>query len=169
MFEQLGYQEENALYRNLYLSGAKELRVGGSIPNALTTSSPEVIAAPSPNLFMAYLSMIVDQSKAEKLGNHVINVDMKGEGKFRLDLHNGVLNYVEGYAADKPDASLSISKLDLVAVASGKAKLDDLAKDGKATITGNRQVLNQIASAFDKGMKNDMNLVLPLQDANRIK
>ncbi|KRG70703.1 hydrolase [Pseudoxanthomonas dokdonensis] len=168
-FEQLGYQEENALYRNLYLSSAKELRMGGSVPNALSTISPEVIAALPADLFMSYISMTVDQTKAEALGDYTVNVDLRGEGKFRLDLHNGVLNYLQGYSADKPDAALSIGKTDLIAVAAGKAKLDDLAGNGKAAITGDKEVLNKIASVFDNGMKNNMNLVLPLQPENQIK
>jgi len=168
-FEQLGYQEENALYRNLYLSSAKELRMGGSVPNSLSTASPEVIAALPPDLFMAYLSMIVDQTKAEGLGDYTVNIDLTGEGKFRLDLHNGVLNYLQGYSADKPDASLSIAKTDLIAVAAGKAKLDDLVANGKAKLGGDKEVLNKIASVFDTGMKNDLNLVLPLQPENQIK
>lgn len=167
--EQLGYQEETALYRNLYLSGAQELRVGGSIPNGLSTVSAEVIAALPADLLMSYISMSVDQIKAEKVGNYVVNVDLADEGKFRLDLHNGVLNYLHGYSAEKPDASLSIAKTDLIAVATGKAKLDDLSGDGKATVGGDKEVLNKIASVFGTGMRNDMNLVLPLQEENRIK
>lgn len=44
-FEQLGYQEENALYRNWYLSAANELPVGGNVPNNLNTISLEVISS----------------------------------------------------------------------------------------------------------------------------
>ncbi|WP_222618231.1 alkyl/aryl-sulfatase [Enterobacter sp. JUb54] len=169
--EQIGYQEETALTRNLYLSGAHELRVGGSVPNKLSTASPEVIANLPPKLLMSYISMISDQIKAEKLGNHTIALNMDGD-KFLLDLHNGVLNYVEltdDMPAQKADVNLQISKVDLIAVVAGKEKIDDLITNGKAKIDGDRDVLKQIASTFDTNIKNDMNLVLPLQQANQIK
>lgn len=166
--EQLGYQEENSLYRNLYLSGAYELRLGGNVPNELSTASPEVIAALPPALLMNFLSMLVDQKKAAAIGNHTVNLNMKGEEKFTLDLHNGVLNSVMGYESKDPAASLEISKMDLIGVMTGKAKLGDLTSEGKATISGDAEVFKKIAGTIDTKMKNNMNLVLPLQSENRI-
>lgn len=169
--EQIGYQEETALTRNLYLSGAHELRVGGSVPNKLNTVSPEVIANLPPKLLMSYISMISDQIKAEKLGNHTVALNMDGD-KFLLDLHNGVLNYVEltdDMPAQKADVTVQISKIDLIAVVAGKEKMDDLLNNGKAKVEGDREVLKQIASTLDTKIKNDMNLVLPLQKANQIQ
>ncbi|WP_413578613.1 alkyl/aryl-sulfatase [Bdellovibrio sp. HCB290] len=166
--EQLGYQEENALYRNLYLSGAVELRTGGSVPNQLNTASPEVLAALPPAQLMAYVSMIVDPVKAEKIGNFTTNLNLKGEEKFSLDMHNGVLTYVSGHENKKANGSLEISKTDLLQVVAGKSKLDDLFKSGKASIKGDRSVFNKLASVLSGPTKNDMNLVLPLQDANKV-
>lgn len=169
--EQLGYQEETALTRNLYLSAVNELRVGGSVPNKLNTVSPEVIANLPPKLLMSYISMISDQIKAEKLGNHTIALNMDGD-KFILDLHNGVLNYIEltdDMPAQKADVNVQISKVDLIAVIVGKEKMDDLINNGKAKIDGDRTILQQIASTLDTRIKNDMNLVLPLQEANQIQ
>lgn len=169
--EQLGYQEETALYRNLYLSAAHELRIGGSVPNKLSTTSAEVIAALPPEMLISYISMISDQIKAEKLGNHIIALNMDND-KFILDLHNGVLNYIK-LARDMPvqkaDVTIQIAKTDLVAVVSAKETMDDLLANGKAKISGNRQILQQIASTLDTKIRNDMNLVLPLQKVNQIR
>ncbi len=167
--EQLGYQEENALYRNLYLSGAYELRTGGNVPNKLNTASPEVIAALPPDLLISYLSMTVDPKKALVLGNVEMDLVLKGEGQFSLELHNGVLNSVMGYKSKNPQVSLEISKLDLLALMSGKVTLDDLINNGKAKVDGNREVLKKLHRIFDLGMKNNMNLVMPLQPENQIK
>ncbi|ENC9862341.1 MBL fold metallo-hydrolase [Klebsiella variicola] len=169
--EQLGYQEENALYRNLYLSAAHELRVGGGVPNKLSTASPEVIAALPPEMLISYMSMISDQIKAEKIGNHTIELDMDNN-KFILDLHNGVLNYIkltEDMPAQKTDVKVKIAKTDLVAVTAGQENMDDLLSNGKVQIDGDRQILQQIVSTLDTKIKNDMNLVLPLQKANQIQ
>ncbi len=168
-FEQLGYQEENALYRNLYLSAAHELRIGGSVPNNLTTTSPEVIAGLPPQLFMSYLGMMVDQIKAEKSGNANINLVLDDGSKFNLDLHNGVLNRLFDSQVEKADATLEIAKLDLLTFASGKSSLDDLASAGKAKISGDKEALKKLSGIFSLDVRGDMNLVLPLQAANRIK
>ncbi|MBN8429523.1 MBL fold metallo-hydrolase [Microbulbifer salipaludis] len=168
-FEQLGYQEENTLYRNLYLSGASELRAGGNIPNKLGTASPEVLGALPPSLMLTYLSMLVDQKKAEGAGNFTINLKLKGEGDYALDMNNGVLTSVADHQTKNADVTLEIAKLDLLAAMSGKAKLKDLLSADKASITGNQEVLSKLTSVMGSKMRNDMNLVLPLQDANKIQ
>lgn len=166
--EQLGYQEENTLYRNLYLSGAYELRIGGSVPNELSTVSPEVIAALPPKLFLSYISMIVDQIKAEKAGGFTVNLKLTDEGEFALDMHNGVLNYAMGHQYDDADATLEIAKLDMIGYVAGKASIGDLVGSGKAKVSGDSAVLETLAGLFDTDIKNNMNLVLPLQQENRI-
>lgn len=167
--EQLGYQEENSLYRNWYLAGAVELRRGGNIKNELNTSSPEVIAGLPPELFVSYLGMMVDQIKAEAAGNAVINLKLADGSTFVLDLHNGVLNRVVGVQAKKPDATLEVSQADLLAFASGKSTLDDLVGSGKARIGGDKAAVAKLNGIFALNLKNDMNLVLPLQPANRVQ
>ncbi|WP_148715720.1 alkyl/aryl-sulfatase [Chitinolyticbacter meiyuanensis] len=167
--EQLGYQEENSLYRNWYLGAAVELRTGGNVPNNLTTTSPEVIASLPPDLFINYLGMLVDQIKAEKAGNAVINLKLSGGAQFLLDLHNGVLNRVSKFQSPNADATLEISQADLLSFASGKATLDDLASSGKAKIDGNKAAVAKLDGIFALDLKNNMNLVLPLQPENRVK
>jgi len=166
--EQLGYQEENSLYRNWYLGAAVELRQGGNVKNDLNTASPEVIAALPPEHFVNYLGMLVDQIKAEKAGNATINLNLAGGSKFALDLHNGVLNRVSGLQAKKPDATLDISQADLLAFATGKSTLDDLVSGGKAKISGDKAAVAKLTGVFALDLKNNMNLVLPLQSENRV-
>lgn len=167
--EQLGYQEETTLYRNLYLSGAYELRTGGSVPNELSTTSPEVIAALPPELFLAYISMLVDQIKAEDAGNFTVNLKLGEEAEIALDMHNGVLNYAMDHQYKEADASLEIGKLDMIGYVTGKASIADLSANGNATVTGDSGVLETLAGLIDTNIKNDMNLVMPLQEENRVQ
>lgn len=167
--EQLGYQEENALYRNWYLAGAVELRQGGSVQNNLNTSSPEVIAALPPEHFMNFLGIMVDQIKAEKAGNAVINLKLKEGGDFAIDLHNGVFNRVANVQSKQAEATLEISKRDFLSFAAGQAKLDELVSGGKAKIDGNKAAVEKLNGIFALDVKNNMNLVLPLQPENRVQ
>ncbi len=168
-FEQLGYQEENALYRNWYLGAAVELRQGGNIKNDLNTASPEVIAGLPPEMFVNFLGMMVDQIKAEKAGNAVINLKLSDGSTFGLDLHNGVLNRVANFQAKNADATLEISKLDFLTFASGKSSLDNLSSSGKAKISGDKAAVAKLNGIFALDLKNNMNLVLPLQPENRVR
>jgi alkyl sulfatase BDS1-like metallo-beta-lactamase superfamily hydrolase len=168
-FEQLGYQEENALYRNWYLSAASELRAGGNIPNGLSTASPEVIASLPPDLFMSYLGMMLDQIKAEKAGNHTYNLKLGDKAQFSVDLHNGVFNTLAGNEDKHAEATVEISQADFLAFISGKSPLADLVSSGKAKITGSQDAVAKLAGLFALDIRNDMNLVLPLQEANKIK
>ncbi|MCT4701732.1 hypothetical protein MUA02_07545 [Enterobacteriaceae bacterium H20N1] len=47
--------------------------------------------------------------------------------------------------------------------------MDDLITNGKAKVDGDREILKQITGTLDTKIKNDMNLVLPLQKANQIQ
>ncbi|WP_432720384.1 MBL fold metallo-hydrolase [Jeongeupia wiesaeckerbachi] len=167
--EQLGYQDETALNRNWYLAGAQELRAGGNVPNGLATSSPEVIAGLPGDSLMPYLGMVIDQVKAEKVGNHLINLSLKGDKQYAVDLHNGVFNTLGEFQAKNADVSLEIAKPDLLAFLAGKTSLDDLVKAGKAKVSGNAKALDKLPGLFDLNIKNNMNLVLPLQAENQIK
>ncbi len=51
----------------------------------------------------------------------------------------------------------------------GKEKMDDLFNNSKAKIAGDHDILKQITAPLDTNIKNDMNLVLPLQKANQIQ
>ncbi|KUE79120.1 hydrolase [Aeromonas schubertii] len=167
--EQLGYQDETTLTRNLYLSGAQELRMGGNVPNQLSTTSPEVIAGLPGDMLMPYLGMVMDQVKAEQVGNHVINLILQGDKPFGIDLHNGVFNSLSDYQASKADVTLEIAKPELLAFLAGKVTMDALLNEGKAKVSGDAKVLEKLPGLFDLTIKNNMNLVLPLQQENRIK
>ncbi|AOX99974.1 alkyl/aryl-sulfatase [Jeongeupia sp. USM3] len=167
--EQLGYQDETTLTRNWYLAGAQELRMGGNVPNNLSTASPEVIAGLPGDSLMPYLGMTIDQVKAEKVGNHVINLSLKGDKQYTVDLHNGVFNTLGEFQAKNADVSLEIAKPDLLAFLAGKTSMDTLVKDGKAKASGDAKALDKLPGLFDLSIKNNMNLVLPLQAENRIK
>lgn len=63
-YEQLGYQSEGAGWRNIYLTGAQELRVG-TLPGAPKTASPDVLANMTIENLLDYLAVQVDSIKAQ--------------------------------------------------------------------------------------------------------
>ncbi len=167
--EQLGYQEETALNRNWYLAGAQELRTGGNVPNGISTASPEVIASLPGDKLMAFLGVRIDQLKAEKVGNYEFNLKLKGDKQFMVDLHNGVFNTLADTQSKKAVANIEIGKADLLGFLAGKTELESLVKENKVTLTGDKKALAKLAGLFDLDIKNNMNLVLPLQQESQIK
>jgi alkyl sulfatase BDS1-like metallo-beta-lactamase superfamily hydrolase len=62
--EQLGYQSEAGTWRNLFLTGAQELRHGTPNVPMPSTASPDSIRAMSLDLFFSYLGVRLNGEKA---------------------------------------------------------------------------------------------------------
>ena len=67
-FEQLGYQAEAGTWRNIYLSGAQELRDGIKKVAAPTAVSPELLAALPIEMIFDYLGVMLNGPRAAGTG-----------------------------------------------------------------------------------------------------
>lgn len=121
--EQLGYQAESGPWRNFYLTGAKELREGVKKLPTPNTASPDTVRAMSLDLFFDYLGVRLN---AEKAGDAhiVLNFDFGADGKYLVELENGVLNNTKDKQADEADATVTLTRADLNSIALGETKLD---------------------------------------------
>ncbi len=147
-YEQLGYQQENPGLRNAFLAGAYELRSGipeGSPPK---TSGPDMIQAMSTGLFLDFLGIRMDSTKAEDF-EFTINLATPDNGeKYIIELSNATLTNIEGYQADDADLSITINRSDLEQVMMGAKSLVAQIDDGTAQVEGDLGVLEQLASAM---------------------
>ena len=99
--EQLGYQSENAVWRNFYLSGAEELRHGVQKSPPGNTRSPDMVAAMSLDLFFDYLGVRLNGPKANGK-RFVINFDFPDvQEQFVVRLENSVLTHTSGQQDDR--------------------------------------------------------------------
>jgi alkyl sulfatase BDS1-like metallo-beta-lactamase superfamily hydrolase len=147
-YEQLGYQQENPGLRNAFLAGAYELRSG--IPEGATpdSSGPDMIQAMSTGLFLDFLGIRMDSTKAEDF-EFTINLVTPDNGeKYIIELSNATLTNIEGYLADDPDLTITINRADLEQVMMGVKPLTEQIKDGTAKTEGDLAVLEQLASAM---------------------
>ncbi|RLA50348.1 MAG: alkyl/aryl-sulfatase [Gammaproteobacteria bacterium] len=147
-YEQLGYQQENPGLRNAFLAGAYELRSGipeGSPPKS---SGPDMIQAMSTGLFLDFLGIRMDSTKAEDL-EFTINLSTPDNGeKYIIELSNATLTNIEGYMADSPDLAITINRSDLEQVMMGAKSFMAQIEDGTARTEGNLGVLEQLASTM---------------------
>ncbi len=108
--EQLGYQSENATWRNMYLQGALELRQG--VAAAGGRSTLDLVRAATPALYFDHMAVRIDADKA--VGHDMtLNWAFDDLGQaFALTLRNGVLTYREA-PHQSADVSVRMSKATL--------------------------------------------------------
>ena len=148
VYEQLGYQQENPGLRNAFLAGAYELRSGipeGSTPDS---SGPDLIQAMSTGLFLDFLGIRMDSTKAEDF-EFTINLTTPDNGeKYAIELSNATLTNIEGYLTDDPNLAITINRSDLEQVMMGAKTFMAQIEDGTAQVEGDLGVLEQLASTM---------------------
>ncbi|KAA5595506.1 alkyl/aryl-sulfatase [Blastochloris sulfoviridis] len=145
VWEQLGYQQENPGLRNSFLNGAYELRSGISTGEAASTASADVIRAMSTELFLNFLGIRMDARKAEGLRFTMNLVTPDNGEKFIVELANATLTNIQGFQAQNPDLTLTISRTALEQVMAGEKTLEGQIADGTARVQGDVKVLTRLA------------------------
>ena len=134
--EQLGYAAESGPWRNVYLSGAKELREGTINDDKYwANGSNDTLMAMTPNMIFDFMGIRLDSNKAQDL-NFTINFNFTEGKPYLVTVRSGVLLYQEDVTDPDADLTLNISEKQMFAVMSGK--LEGL------EMTGNVEVLKSL-------------------------
>ena len=153
--EQLAYGAENAVWRNFFMSGATELRVG-NFGTAVTAASISMLNQLTPEQIFDSFALRVDGPRSWDL-DIVLDISFADlAANYRLTLHNGVLVYRK-VAADATTANVTVkldSKFRLLAVTMG-----DLAAPG-LEISGDQTALQAFFGVLDEPDQN-FNIVTP--------
>ncbi|MUM34374.1 alkyl sulfatase C-terminal domain-containing protein, partial [Mycolicibacterium sp. CBMA 361] len=143
--EQMAYGAENAVWRNFFLSGATELRVG-KFGTPTQSASPTMLAQLTPEQMFDTLAINVNGPRAWEL-NLAIDVTFEDVAtNYRLALRNGVLVHRK-VAADPGTAQATVTlanKLRLLAFAAG-----DTTSPG-AAVAGDATALPTLLSVIDR-------------------
>lgn len=109
-YRQMAYQAESGPWRDIYLSGAKELTEGKANNASAVFSAKDVFLQVPLIEFMKTLSVTLDAEKAE--GQRLkINVSFKDLGQnFVLSIRNSVMYYRDLPADESADASITIGR-----------------------------------------------------------
>ncbi|MBY0544298.1 MAG: MBL fold metallo-hydrolase [Gammaproteobacteria bacterium] len=159
-YEQLGYQTENATWRNVYLTGALELRKGVNVLHQMTSASPDIMAAMTPEMLFNYMAIRLNPDKAgdKKIILNFILTD--NNAHYVLELNNDVLNTFADEQDKSSDATLTLNSATLNKILSGQLSIDDAIKANKVTITGDKNKVNELLSLMDS-FNPDFNIVTP--------
>lgn len=100
-------------------------------------------------LFFDYLAVRLNAPKAAK-AKMALNVDFGGsDGKYLLELENGVLNHTANAQSSNADASISLSRATLDDIFLQKTTLDAATQAGDVRITGDQGKLKELLSYLD--------------------
>ncbi|POF41656.1 alkyl/aryl-sulfatase [Pseudomonas laurylsulfativorans] len=156
--EQLGYQSENATWRNMYLTGAMELRTGVP-PHSGSSVSVDMVRAMSPEMFFDYLAVRLDSEKA--VGHDLtLNWTFEDQNKdFNLTLRNGVLTHRTGLNP-QADAGVSMSKATLEQISLKQLDFPTAIHKGLIKLQGNGKKLGELMSSLDT-FSPQFNIVTP--------
>jgi alkyl sulfatase BDS1-like metallo-beta-lactamase superfamily hydrolase len=144
VYEQLGYQAESTSIRNTFLQGSFELRNGmpGGVP--VRSTSPDIVRAMSTGHWLDFLGISMDPKKVEGL-RFAINLVTPDNGeKFILELSNATLTNIEGFQDPKADLTITVDRADLNRIMMGQASFEQLEKEGKAKLEGDRAVIGKL-------------------------
>ncbi len=105
---------------------------------------PDTIRGMSTDLWLDFLGIRVDGSKADGM-HFVINLVTPDNGeKFVVEMSNSTLTSIKGQQAKNADLTITLKRSDLESVMGGKATFDDLISAGKARFDGNRKPFDQL-------------------------
>ncbi|MEW6532572.1 MAG: alkyl sulfatase dimerization domain-containing protein [Thermodesulfobacteriota bacterium] len=147
---QLGYQTENATWRNAYLTAAFELREGVQAEKGAGVEGRRalIMVIPYTDLFDA-LSVRLNGPKA--FGKQsTINWEFTDSGeKYVMTLRNAVLSYKKG-SSPKADLTLTLARLGLLKLLSGMVPLELLETTGEVKGTGDKEKVKELLGLFDQ-------------------
>jgi alkyl sulfatase BDS1-like metallo-beta-lactamase superfamily hydrolase len=149
-FEQLGYGAESSTWRNAYLFGAQELRVGMPKTPPRPPMPRETLTALRTSQLWDVLGVRLNGPKAE--GKHIVlNWTFTDTGEsFVLTLENCALTYREGTQLETADASFSLARNTLDEVFAKQMSFPDAIAAGKIKVGGNGMRLAELMALMDE-------------------
>ena len=148
-YDQLGWQSENAIWRNIYLTGARELREGTPAPRPTGGQTALLAALPTPALF----DLLAVRLDAEKVGTGSLKLEFvfpdRNEQTY-VTVENGVLIHQPIAASGPVDATLTVDRGSFLASVFGGQPLAGKVASGEAKIAGSPEVLLRLTSWMDR-------------------
>lgn len=159
VYTRQGFAAESALWRNIYLTGAQELRSGvggGAAPAGVLDL---IRNTPTPML-LDLMAVRLDGPKAAAGAPFSMDLAFpERKERFRLEVRHGVLAH--GVSAGTPaDASLILPRAAFLGLVTRQAGLPTLAAAGQAKVEGDAAVVDRFVALLDQP-KGDFPIVTP--------
>lgn len=109
--EQLGYQAESGVWRNVYLTGAYELR-NGAVKNSKNelTVSPDMAMNLNSEMMLDYMGILLNGETAGEM-NYRVNLNLIDTKEvYALRIYGGVILYYANSSDPNPDLTITTAK-----------------------------------------------------------
>jgi alkyl sulfatase BDS1-like metallo-beta-lactamase superfamily hydrolase len=148
--EQLGFQAESPVWRNFYLSGAKELREGVPQKAPMRVGSLDVIRSLTLDMFFDYLAVLLNGPKAAEKKITVDWVFTDTQQEYSVSLENGVLHHKSGKRTARPDATVILTRNVLDSISLKQATFPGRILAGDIKIEGSMWKFLELMSCMDE-------------------
>ena len=147
--EQLGYGAENAVWRNFFLVGAKELRAGIS-GTPTDPAPPDILAELSVEQILDAMAIRLDGPRAWDV-RLAINWEVTDPDEIHLvEVENGVLNHRADRRRPEADATLIVEREALNELLAKTADLAALLESGRLRIEGDPAKVGELLGLLDE-------------------
>ena len=148
-YEQLGYQAESGPWRDVYLTGALELRKGAPSKGLGISNAADLIRKTPISEFMQLIAVMLNGEKADG-ESYVFNFTFTDLAEtYVLSLENAVLHQRSGEPAVNADATLRITHALFVSMLVGEAGIRETLFSDDIAIEGSRLDLLQFFAMLD--------------------
>lgn len=149
-YDQMGWQAESSLWRNMYLTGAAELRATGPLQVTAGTGSPDMIANLPSRMIFDLLAIRLDPDKAGDADLSVVFAFPERKERFLVRVHNRVLTAEPVAEGAKADATLTLPRALLLQSLFTGQPLAAKVASGEAKVEGNPLALMRLTGWFDR-------------------
>jgi alkyl sulfatase BDS1-like metallo-beta-lactamase superfamily hydrolase len=149
-FDQLGYLAESAAWRNVYLSGALELRDGGPDQGFSRSRFVDMLAQTPIERFLEAMAASLDGVAAADSDLRINLVLSDRDESFTLWIENAVLHHKQTSELPPADATLTVSHGFFLRMVIGEAGAAALLTSSEARIDGSRLKLASFFGMLDK-------------------
>ncbi len=148
VYDQMGYQAESALWRNIYLTGASELR-GGIRPSPAAGSGDMIANLPTEMIF-DLLAVRLDPRKVGDDQLRIVFVFPERGERYLVQVRHGVLTAEPAEAEAKADATLTLPRALLLQSLFAGQPLGPKVMSGEAKVSGNPMALQKLTGWSDR-------------------
>ena len=136
-YEQLGYQAESGPWRDVYLTGAYELRHGVEARD-VTRSAGNILETIPLDMFFTAMATRLNARDAADF-EVVLNFIFEDTGQtFVIEISNGVMRHYERAAAENADATVNLTRDFWLRLIQQDAGLMDMITSSDFVVTGDR-------------------------------
>ncbi len=159
VYTQLGYRAEAGTWRNIYLTGAQELR-HGVIALPTQRLSLDLIRATPTTMMLDFAAVRLNPEKAA--GKHlVLNIVLSDFNERHLiTIENGVLIHEAGISDDKADATVTMKREDMLQTLLAGVPVGLKTTTGAIKVDGNSGAYGELVGMIDP-IASNFNIVTP--------